>query len=111
MLLPTAPLQFDPATNSPFYFSSYTSPIAPIAMKIDATIIKTAQLTAIQRLAIISAYKNGISQVKLANDFGYSRKTIYNTLKRYYKEDTLKNREKASRTPIISQRASLYLYL
>jgi hypothetical protein len=40
--------------------------------------------------------------VKLDNDFGYSPKTVYDTLKRYYEEDTLKNREKASYTPIIS---------
>lgn len=111
MFLPTAPLQFDPATNSTFYFSSYTSPIAPIVMKLDAKISKTAQLTAIQRSAIVSAHKNGISQVKLANDFGCSRKTIDNTLKRYHEEDTLENREKAGRTPIISQRASHCLYL
>ena len=111
MFLPTAPLQFDPATNSTFYFSSYTSPIAPIVMKLDAKISKTAQLTAIQRSAIVSAHKNGISQVKLANDFGCSYKTIYNTLKRYHEEDTLENREKAGRTPIISQSASHCLYL
>jgi hypothetical protein len=42
MFLPTAPLQFDPATNPPFHFSSYTSPIAPIAMKIGAKNSKTA---------------------------------------------------------------------
>jgi hypothetical protein len=42
MFLPTTPLKFNPATNSPFYFSSYTSPIALIAIKIDAKISKTA---------------------------------------------------------------------
>jgi hypothetical protein len=45
MFLPTAPLQLNPATNPPFYFSSYTAPIAPIAIKIGVKNSKTAQLT------------------------------------------------------------------
>jgi hypothetical protein len=60
MFLPTAPLQFDPATNPPFYFSSYTSPIALIAMRIGAKNSKTAQLTAIQKSAIVSAHECGV---------------------------------------------------
>jgi predicted regulator of amino acid metabolism with ACT domain len=111
MFFPTAPLQFDPATNPPFYLSSYASPIAPIAMQIAAEISKTAQLTTIQRSAIVSAHKNGISKVKLANDFGCSRRIIYNTLKRYLEDDALENREKSGRPVIISERACTHLYL
>ena len=59
--LPTAPLQFDPATNPPFYFSSYTSPICPISMEISLKRRKTAELSTKQRSAIIFGYKNGIS--------------------------------------------------
>jgi hypothetical protein len=111
MFLPTAPVQFDPATNPPFYFSSYTSPIAPIAMKICAKNSKTAQLTAIQRSAIVSAHECGVSQVKLANDFGCSRKTIYNTLKRYSEGEKLENREKTGRPSKLDSRATICLYL
>lgn len=44
---------------------------------------KLAELSPVQRSAIIFGHKNGISQSKLANDFGCSRRTIYNTLKRF----------------------------
>jgi hypothetical protein len=61
MFLPTPPHYIGPTTNPPFYFSSYTSPIALIAMKIGAKNSKTAQLTAIQRSAIVSAHECGVS--------------------------------------------------
>jgi hypothetical protein len=38
--LPTAPLQFDPATNPPFCFSSYTSPICPILLEMSPNVAK-----------------------------------------------------------------------
>jgi predicted HTH transcriptional regulator len=111
MFLPTAPLQFDPATNPPFYFSSYTSPIAPIAMKLGPKSSKTAQLSTSQRSAIIYAHENGATQVQLANNFSCSRKTIHNTLKRYLEGEKLENREKTGRPPMLSSRAITYLYL
>ena len=80
-------------------------------MKIGAKISKTAQLTAIQRSAIIYAHENSATQVQLANDFGCSRRTIYNTLKRYSEGEKLENREKSGRPPIISERAYSHLYL
>ena len=49
--------------------------------------------------------------MKLANDFGCSRKTIYDTLKRYYEEDTLQNCENSGRPVIISERVCSHLYL
>jgi hypothetical protein len=59
--LPTTPLIFDPATNLPFYFSSYTSPRHPISMEIGLKRREKAELSPKQRLAIIYAYKSGIS--------------------------------------------------
>ncbi|KAJ5761727.1 uncharacterized protein N7511_005109 [Penicillium nucicola] len=50
-----------------------------------------AQLSTEQRAAIVYAYK-----VKLAADFGCTRKTIYNTLKRYSINEQLENRSPAS---------------
>jgi transposase len=44
---------------------------------------KKAELTPKKRSAIVYAYKNGISQSKLANNFSCTRNTIYNTLKRF----------------------------
>jgi transposase len=49
--------------------------------------------------------------VQLANDFGCSRRTIYNTLKRYSEDEKLENREKGGRPAIISERACSHLYL
>jgi hypothetical protein len=43
--LPTAPLQFDQATDPPFYFSSYTSPTYPILIEISSKRRKTAELS------------------------------------------------------------------
>jgi hypothetical protein len=59
--LPTAPLQFDPATNPLFYFSSYTSPRCPILLEMSSKRRKTAELSIKQRSAIIFSHKNGIS--------------------------------------------------
>jgi transposase len=80
-------------------------------MKIGPKIGKKAHLSAIQRSAIIHAHGNGATQVQLANDFGYTRKTIFNTLKRYSEGEKLENREKSGRPPIISERAYYHLYL
>jgi hypothetical protein len=59
--LPTAPLQFDPATNPPFCFSSYTSPRCPILLEMSSKRRKTAELSTEQRSAIMFGHKNGIS--------------------------------------------------
>jgi transposase len=48
--------------------------------------------------------------VKLANDFGCSRKTIYDTVKRYLEGEKLENRDKTGRPPILSSRAITCLY-
>jgi DNA invertase Pin-like site-specific DNA recombinase len=61
-------------------FPSYTYPIRPILMEIGLKCRKTGELSALQRSAIIFGYKNGISWSKLANEFGCSRRTFYNTL-------------------------------
>jgi hypothetical protein len=55
----------------------------PILMEIGPKRRKKAELSPEQRSAIIHAYKNGISQSKLADNFSCTRKTIYNTLKRF----------------------------
>src|SRR3954469_22741131 len=87
MFLPPPPHYIGPTTNSWFFFffSLRHLPIAPIVMKLGPKKSKTAQLSTSQRSAIIYAHKNGanVTQVQLANDFGCSRPTIYNTLKRY----------------------------
>jgi transposase len=111
MFFPTPPHYIGPTTNPPFYFPSYTSPIAPVAMKIGPKNSKTAQLSPVQRSAIISAHENGATQVQLANDFCCSRRTIYNTLKRYSEAEKLENREKSGRPPILSERACHHLYV
>jgi transposase len=111
MFLPTPPHYIGPTTNPCFFFHSYTSPIAPIVMKIGPKNSKTAQLSTSQRSAIIYAHENGATQVQLANDFGCSRRTIYNTLKRYSEGEKLENREKSGRPAIISERACSHLYL
>jgi transposase len=80
-------------------------------MEIGPKISKKAQLSAAQRSAIIHAHGNGATQVQLANDFGCSRKTIFNTLKRYSEGEKLENREKSGRPPIISERACRHLCL
>jgi transposase len=96
-----------------FFFSLLHLPIAPIVMKLGPKNSKTAQLSTSQRSAIIYAHKNGanVTQVQLANDFGCSRPTIYNTLKRYSEGKNLENREKSGRPAIISERACCHLYL
>jgi hypothetical protein len=109
--LPTAPLQFDPATNPPFYFSSYTSPTCPISMEINSKRRKTAELSTEQRSAIVFGHKNGISQSKLANEFECSRRTIYNTLKRFEEHQLFESLPRTGRPPILSSRASTCLYL
>ncbi|KAJ5131024.1 transcriptional regulator family: Helix-turn-helix and Homeodomain-like HTH [Penicillium bovifimosum] len=80
-------------------------------MEIETKQNKRAQLTAIQRSAIVSAHKSGASQVKIANDFGCTRKTVYNTLKRYHDENSLENREKTGRPPKLDAGACRYLCL
>jgi hypothetical protein len=77
------PTYFDPATNPPFYFSSYTSPTSPISIEIGLNRPKTAELSTEQRSAILFSYKNSITQSKLAKEFRCSRRIIYNTLKRF----------------------------
>jgi hypothetical protein len=111
VFLPTPPHYIGPTTNSRFSFHSYTSPIAPIVMKIGPKNSKMAQLSTYQRSAIIYAHENGATQVQFANDFGCSRRTIYNTLKRYLEGEKLENREKSGRPVLISERACSYLYL
>jgi transposase len=80
-------------------------------MKIGPKISKKAQLSTVQRSAIIYAHRNGATQVELANDFGCTRKTIFNTLKRYSEGEKLENREKSGRPALISDRACHHLYL
>jgi DNA-binding MarR family transcriptional regulator len=82
-IYPLPHFNFDPATNPLFYSSSYTTPTHPILMEIGLKRRKKGELTPEQRLAIIYPYKNGILQSKLADNFSYTRKTIYNTLKRF----------------------------
>jgi hypothetical protein len=42
-----------------------------------------------------------MTQVKLANNSGCTYKIIWNTLKRYYKDEKLETRRKISRSPTI----------
>jgi transposase len=72
---------------------------------------KTAELSTEQRSAIIFGHKNGISQSKLANEFECSRRTIYNTLKRFEEYQLFESLPRTGRPPILSSRASTYLYL
>ncbi|KAJ5753957.1 uncharacterized protein N7511_008110 [Penicillium nucicola] len=80
-------------------------------MTIERKLNATAQLSLAQRSAIVSAHKKGATQVQLAEEFGCTRKTIYNTLKRYSDGEKLENREKAGRPPILSERTCNYIYL
>ena len=80
-------------------------------MKIGPKNSKSAQLSTEQRVAIIYAYNNRATQVQLANDFSYTRKTIFNTIKRYSEDKKLENREKSSRPPILTKRAYHYVLL
>jgi transposase len=80
-------------------------------MKIGPNISKTAQLSTEQRSAIIHSHSYGATQVQLANEFGCTRKTIFNTLKRFSEGEKLENREKSGRLSILSTRAYYYLYL
>jgi transposase len=74
-------------------------------MKIGPKNSKKGQLSTEQRSAIIHAHSHGVTQVQLANDFGCTRKTIFNTLKRFSEGEKLENREKSGRPPILSARA------
>jgi transposase len=80
-------------------------------MEISSKRRKTAELSTEQRSAIIFGHKNGISQSKLANEFECSRRTIYNTLKRFEEYQLLENLPRTGRPPKLSTRAYNCLYL
>jgi transposase len=56
-----------------------------------------AELSPEQRSAIIYAHKSGVSQSNLANDFSCTRKTIYNTLKRFEESQLLESLPRTGR--------------
>ena len=72
---------------------------------------KKGELTPEQRSAIIYAYKNGISQSKLADNFSCTRKTIYNTLKRFEEHKSIQSLSRTGRPSKLDSRACTFLYL
>jgi transposase len=55
--------------------------------------------------------QNGISQTKLAADFGCSRRTIFNTIERFQQQQTIKSRPRTGRPKIFSDRTRNFIFL
>lgn len=70
---------------------------------------RSVQLTTAQRTAIVAAHKEGVSQVKLAAEFGCATQTISNTLKRYRKHQSVENRPKSGRPKVVDERTQRLL--
>ena len=89
--VPTAPLAI-PLTTIVVFFLLPTHP--PMALTKDILGLgrtKSGELSVAQRSAIIYAHQAGATQSKLALDFRCSRRTIYNTLKRFKEHNTVKS--------------------
>ena len=69
------------------------------------------ELSSEQRSAIYHLSKAGVSQTELANDFSCSRKTIFNTIKRFQTHQTFNSLSRTGRPTLLSPRSSNYLLL
>lgn len=73
---------------------------------------RNGELSLDQRSSIIYAYLNGCTtQTKLANDFGCTRKTIYNTIKRFQHHQTVESRPRTGRPRKYNDRTRKFIYL
>ena len=69
------------------------------------------ELLTSQRTAIIYAHKNGISASNLADDFCCARKTIYNTINRFKKHNTVESLPRTGRPQVFGHRARHHLLI
>ena len=109
--VPTAPLAI-PLTTIVVFFLLPTHP--PMALTKDILGLgrtKSGKLSVTQRSAIIYAHQAGATQSKLALDFRYSRRTIYNTLKRFKEHNTVKSLPRTGRPRIFSDRTYHLLFI
>lgn len=84
----------------------------PLAGIEDSSLRKAkGELSAELRLAILYAYQAGVTQSKLAIDFGCSRKTIFNTIQRFKQHNTLGSLPRSGRPMVFSDRTRHYIYL
>jgi hypothetical protein len=73
--------------------------------------IKKGELSLSQRSAIIYSYQSGTTQSKLALDFRCTRKTIYNTIKRFQQHQSLNSRPRTGRLRVFSNRTRYLIYI
>ena len=103
--VPTAQLKYHHANNPLFFFHSYTSPMASIAKQISKGRAKNDELSPSQK-TIISFYQAGETQTNLADRFSVTRKTVYNTIKRWKNNNTTKSLPQKGRPKKFNDRST-----
>jgi DNA-binding MarR family transcriptional regulator len=97
----------------PYYFFFFLHlPMASLNEANGPARKRNGELSLDQRSSIIYAYLNGCTtQTKLANDFGCTRKTIYNTIKRFQQHQTVESRPRTGRPRKYNDRTRKFIYL
>lgn len=110
-LYPLPHFHITPTTRHHFFLSFTQPSYAIMAVENSPFKRKKGELSPSQRTAILYAHRNGASQTQLALDFGCTRKTIHNTIKRFQNHQTVESLPRSGRPRLFSDRTLHHLFI